>query len=213
MRVADSEWRRRQGPLKRALDVAAAIVLLLVLAPVIAGVALAIALSMGQPVVFRQTRIGWREAPFTLYKFRTMNDQRHQTGDLLPDDQRLTRLGRWLRSWSLDELPQLWNVLKGEMSFIGPRPLLPEYLPRYTPAQRRRHDVLPGLSGLAQVCGRNAITWERRLALDVEYVEKRSLGFDLWIALLTVKKMVLREGISQQGHATMEEFRGVESNG
>ncbi len=212
-RMAGAGGAAARAALKRALDFSAAALMLLAFSPVLVGVGAAVALTMGRPVLFRQVRIGWREKPFTLYKFRTMHDGRDPTGVVLPDERRLTRLGRWLRSWSIDELPQLWNVLKGEMSFIGPRPLLPEYLPRYSVNQRRRHAVRPGLSGWAQVCGRNATTWERRLALDAEYAERRSIGLDLWIALLTVKKLILREGISQEGQATMEEFRGVESHG
>ncbi len=202
-------WKR----MKPLLDRLAAATLLLLLSPLLAGVALAVGWKIGWPVLFKQTRIGWKDRPFVLYKFRTMRDGVDASGRALPDEQRLTPLGRWLRAWSIDELPQLWNVLKGEMSFIGPRPLLAEYLPRYSARQRRRHAVRPGLSGWAQVCGRNAIGWERRFALDVEYVERQSLRFDLRILYLTLKKLLTREGISQPGHATMEEFRGAESHG
>ncbi|MCC6263954.1 MAG: sugar transferase [Bryobacterales bacterium] len=202
-------WKRA----KPLLDGLAAAALLLLLSPLLAGVAVAVGWKIGWPVLFKQTRIGWKEHPFVLYKFRTMRDGVDSSGRALPDEQRLTPLGRWLRAWSIDELPQLWNVLKGEMSFIGPRPLLPEYLPRYSDRQRRRHAVRPGLSGWAQVCGRNAIDWERRFALDVEYVERQSLRFDLRILYLTLKKLLTQEGISQPGHATMEEFRGAESHG
>lgn len=198
---------------KPLFDRIAAAVALLLVSPLLAGVAAAVAWKLGAPVLFRQTRIGWKERPFVLYKFRTMRDGVDSTGRMMPDDQRLTPLGRWLRSWSVDELPQLWNVLKGEMSFIGPRPLLPEYLPRYSARQRQRHRVRPGLSGWAQVCGRNAIGWERRFALDLEYVERRCLRFDLVIVYMTLKRLLTREGIAQPGHATMEEFRGVESHG
>lgn len=207
------DLRRSPEFLKRWLDFTAAVALLILLLPLLAGVALAVALTIGRPVLFKQTRIGWKERPFVLYKFRTMRHAVDSNGRALPDEQRLTPFGSWLRSWSIDELPQLWNVLKGEMSFIGPRPLLPEYLPRYSVRQRRRHSVRPGLSGWAQVRGRNAIDWDRRFALDLEYVERQSLRFDLRIILLTLKKLVLREGISHFGHATMEEFRGAESHG
>ena len=213
LRFAESLARTGWTQRKRTLDCVAASMLLVLLSPLLACVAVAVAVKFGRPVLFKQTRIGWKERPFVLYKFRTMHDGLDATGRSLPDEQRLTPFGRWLRSWSVDELPQLWNVVKGEMSFIGPRPLLPEYLPRYTPRQRRRHDVRPGLSGWAQVSGRNAIAWERRFALDVEYVERQSFRFDLRILFLTLKKLILREGISQAGHATAEEFRGAESHG
>lgn len=199
--------------MKRALDFAGAALALILLAPLLAVVAVLVAWRLGRPVLFRQTRIGWKEQPFTLIKFRTMRDACDASGNALPDGERLTPFGQWLRSWSLDELPQLWNILRGEMSFIGPRPLLPSYLPRYTARQRRRHAVRPGLSGLAQVQGRNSIGWEQRFALDLEYVERQSLLLDLRIALLTVRKLMLREGISQDGHATMREFKGADSHG
>ncbi len=198
---------------KPVLDRMAAGAALVLLSPLLTIVAAVVGWKIGKPVLFTQTRIGWKERPFTLYKFRTMRDGFDSEGRALPDEERLTALGRWLRSWSLDELPQLWNVLKGEMSWIGPRPLLPEYLPRYSARQRRRHEVRPGLSGWAQVCGRNAVDWERRFALDLEYVERQSFRFDLRIFRLTVKRLLTRDGISQAGHATMEEFRGAESHG
>ncbi|MCL4784180.1 MAG: sugar transferase [Bryobacterales bacterium] len=207
--------RRRSGwkLFKPVLDRIAAGVALFLLSPLLAVVAGVVAWKIGTPVLFRQTRIGWKERPFVLYKFRTMRDGFDSGGRVLPDEERLTPLGRWLRSWSVDELPQLWNVLKGEMSWIGPRPLLPAYLPRYSARQRRRHEVRPGLSGWAQVCGRNAIDWESRFALDLEYVERQGFRFDLRILRLTVRKLLTREGISHAGHATMEEFRGAASHG
>ena len=199
--------------MKRTLDFIAAALALILLAPLLAILALVVAGKLGQPVLFRQTRIGWNEQSFTVFKFRTMRDAADASGNPLPDADRLTPFGRWLRSWSLDELPQLWNILRGDMSFIGPRPLLPAYVTRYTECQRRRHAVRPGLSGLAQVHGRNAISWERRFELDLEYIERQSLALDFRIALLTVRKLLLREGISQDGHATMQEFKGANSHG
>jgi lipopolysaccharide/colanic/teichoic acid biosynthesis glycosyltransferase len=162
-------------------------------------------------VLFRQLRIGHREKVFTFLKFRTMTDVRDQTGKLLADEHRLTALGRFLRSTSLDELPQLWNVLKGDMSLVGPRPLLPEYLPRYTAFQRRRHEVRPGVTGWVQVNGRNSLTWEQKFELDVWYVDHRSLWLDARILWMTVLQVLRREGISQAGHATMPEFVGSEA--
>jgi lipopolysaccharide/colanic/teichoic acid biosynthesis glycosyltransferase len=161
---------------------------------------------MGKPVLFRQLRIGHREKVFTFLKFRTMTDVRDQTGKLLADEQRLTALGRFLRRTSLDELPQLWNVLKGDMSLVGPRPLLPEYLPRYTAFQRRRHEVKPGITGWAQVNGRNALTWEQKFELDVWYVDNCSIKLDLEILWLTLVKVIRREGINAIGSATMPEY-------
>ena len=169
---------------------------------------MAIYLTMGSPVVFRQVRPGKNEKLFSIFKFRTMTNEKAPDGELLPDHQRLKGLGRFIRSTSLDELPQLFNVLKGEMSFIGPRPLLIEYLPLYNPEQKRRHDVLPGITGWAQINGRNAISWQRKFELDVEYVERISFLTDLKIILLTLKKVFIREGISQEGHVTMEKFNG-----
>jgi lipopolysaccharide/colanic/teichoic acid biosynthesis glycosyltransferase len=185
----------------------AAIALILFL-PVMLVVALAIYLQMGGPVVFTQARPGKNNRIFRLYKFRTMTEQRDRFGQLLPDAQRLTSLGLFLRRTSLDELPQLWNVLKGEMSIIGPRPLLVRYLDRYTPEQSRRHDVYPGITGWAQVNGRNAIDWDKKFELDVWYVDRWSLRLDFQILILTVLKVLRRDGISQAGEATMEEFLG-----
>jgi lipopolysaccharide/colanic/teichoic acid biosynthesis glycosyltransferase len=182
---------------------------LVVLAPLLAGIALAVRMTMGSPVLFRQVRPGYQGRLFRMVKFRTMRDAIDPDGRPAPDAQRLTRLGRLLRSTSLDELPELWNALKGDMSLVGPRPLLPEYLPLYTPEQARRHDVRPGITGWAQVNGRNAISWEQKLALDVWYVDHRSLWLDLRIVLLTLKKVLVREGINQGEGVTMDPFRGT----
>ncbi|HWF10479.1 MAG TPA: sugar transferase [Bryobacteraceae bacterium] len=194
--------------LKGTADRTAAIIGLVVLSPVIAVVALLVRVRLGRPVLFRQERIGLRERSFLFFKFRTMTDERDRTGSLLPDEKRQTPFGRFLRSSSLDELPQLWNVLNGDMSLIGPRPLLPQYLTRYSAFQRRRHEVKPGITGLAQVNGRNALTWEQKFELDVSYVDNWNLALDLKILRLTLRKVLRREGIAQEGHATMPEFRG-----
>ncbi|MEM0962264.1 MAG: sugar transferase [Bacteroidota bacterium] len=193
---------------KRLLDSTAAALGLVVLSPVLAAVALAVRVKLGSPVLFRQSRPGRGGVPFDLVKFRTMMDARDATGRPLPDAERLTPFGRWLRSTSLDELPELWNVVKGEMSLVGPRPLLDRYLDRYTPEQARRHEVRPGITGWAQVNGRNALSWDEKLALDAEYVERVSFGLDVRILLRTVRHVVLREGITAEGDATMPEFRG-----
>ena len=193
---------------KRLLDLILALSALLVLSPLFALITLLVWLKLGSPVLFRQRRSGLRGRPFTIYKFRTMTGARDPQDDLLPDAQRLTPFGLFLRSTSLDELPELFNVLRGEMSLVGPRPLLMRYLDRYTPEQARRHEVRPGITGWAQVNGRNALTWEKKFELDVWYVDHRSLWLDLKILLLTLYKIVRREGISQPGRATMEEFYG-----
>ena len=193
-------------PAKRAIDVLVAAGGLIVLAPLLLLIALAVRGSLGSPVLFRQVRTGRHGRPFELLKFRSMTQARDAAGALLPDGQRLTRLGSWLRSTSLDELPQLINVLRGDMSLVGPRPLLPEYLPHYSPEQARRHDVRPGITSWANVRGRNALSWERRLALDVWYVDHWSLALDLKILLMTVVTVLKREGISAAGHATMPRF-------
>ena len=192
---------------KRAVDVAVAGPLLLASAPVQAVVAVAVAARLGRPVLFRQRRPGLHGEPFTILKFRTMRPVDVPAGRV-DDASRLTRLGRFLRATSLDELPTLVNVLHGDMSLVGPRPLLMAYLPRYSPAQARRHDVRPGLTGLAQVSGRNAVGWDERLALDVEYVDTRSMRLDLTILRRTVGAVLRREGISADGEATMPEFVG-----
>jgi lipopolysaccharide/colanic/teichoic acid biosynthesis glycosyltransferase len=198
--------RTLREPAKRAIDVLGAAGGLLALAPPLLLISLAVRRSLGSPVLFRQVRAGRHGRAFELLKFRSMTEARDTAGALLPDGQRLTRLGRWLRSTSLDELPELINVLRGDMSLVGPRPLLPEYLPHYSAEQARRREVRPGITGWAAVQGRNAVSWERRLALDVWYVDNWSLWLDLKILLMTVVKVLRREGISAEGHATMPRF-------
>jgi lipopolysaccharide/colanic/teichoic acid biosynthesis glycosyltransferase len=195
-------------PVKRLIDVVGALAGMLVLSPILAAIAAAVRVRMGSPVLFRQQRPGRHGKPFTILKFRTMSDARDASGQLLPDAERLSTFGRVLRSTSLDELPELLNVLKGDMSLVGPRPLLTHYLERYSPEQLRRHEVKPGITGWAQVNGRNALTWEHKLALDVWYVDHQSLWLDLRIMGLTILKILAREGISQPGYATAEEFQG-----
>jgi sugar transferase EpsL len=194
--------------LKRLIDFLGALMALVVLAPLFAVVALLVRVKLGAPVLFRQRRPGRGGMIFELVKFRTMTDGRDADGGLLPDAERLTGFGRWLRATSLDELPELWNVLRGDMSLVGPRPLLVQYLDRYTPVQARRHEVRPGLTGWAQVNGRNAQTWEDRFRLDVWYVDHRSLRLDCRILALTVWKVLRRDGVADVGHATKEEFQG-----
>jgi sugar transferase EpsL len=193
---------------KRLLDLLLTIPGLMLLSPALALIALLVRIYHGSPIFFHQLRPGYRGKPFELIKFRTMSEARDAQGKLLPDVQRLTRLGRFLRSTSLDELPEFFLVLAGKMSLVGPRPLLMQYLERYTPEQKRRHDVLPGITGWAQINGRNALTWEDKFNLDVWYVDHWSLWLDIKILLLTLWKVVRREGISQPGHATAEEFMG-----
>lgn len=193
---------------KRTADVLAAIIGLLVLSPVFVVIGLFVAVGLGRPVLFTQQRPGKDGNLFRMYKFRTMRDELGPNGSQLPDSERLTNLGRFLRSTSLDELPELINVLRGHMSFVGPRPLLPRYLDRYTPEQARRHEVKPGITGWAQVNGRNALTWEEKFRLDVWYVDNWSLWLDLRILLMTVVSVARRDGISSKGHATMQEFMG-----
>lgn len=183
--------------------------LLIAVLPLIAFIALFILLTMGHPVFFAQRRPGLHGKIFTIYKFRTMSNEKDAEGNLLPDSERLQGIGKLIRTLSLDELPQLLNVLKGEMSFVGPRPLLVEYLEFYTPRQARRHEVKPGITGWAQVNGRNAISWEEKFRYDVEYVDNISFLFDLKIFFLTLKKVLVKEGISQEGEATMEKFSGT----
>ncbi len=199
-------WYRNWG--KRALDLVLTLLAAPVLVPLGALVALLVRFTLGSPVIFRQQRPGLYGRPFTLYKFRTMTDQRDAQGNLLPDAQRLTRVGRFLRSTSLDELPEFWNVLKGDMSLVGPRPLLMEYLPYYTPEQFRRHEVKPGITGWAQVHGRNALTWEEKFALDVWYVDHVSFGLDVRILLRTLWAVLTRQGITHPGSETMPKFAG-----
>lgn len=220
-RSLESETRRntRQGwaqrlnrseSLKRALDLIVAAIGLVLLSPVMLAVAVAIRLSLGAPVLFRQPRAGLHHRSFTLVKFRTMREAVGDDGSPLPDEERMTRLGRFLRDFSLDELPQLWNVLRGDMSLVGPRPLLLEYGPLYSPEQARRHEVRPGITGWAQVSGRNALTWPEKFALDTWYVDNRSLWLDLKILAKTVKIVLSRSGIRHAGHVTAPKFRGNE---
>lgn len=193
---------------KRLMDLLITIPGVLILLPLMVLVAAAVLIVDGPPVLFRQKRPGLRGEIFTVYKFRTMKTSADKNGSPLPDSQRVTPFGKFLRATSLDELPELWNVLRGEMSIVGPRPLLVEYLPRYSAEQARRHKVLPGVTGWAQINGRNALTWEEKFNLDVWYVDNWSLRLDLKILLITVVKVIKREGISQPGQATMEEFKG-----
>ena len=193
---------------KRVFDYFAGALILFLLSPLLAFIAIIIQFKMGSPVLFRQHRPGYQGKPFLLYKFRTMTNEKDSEGKERSDEMRLTGLGKWLRKYSLDELPQLLNVVKGELSFVGPRPLLMEYLDRYTPEQARRHDVKPGITGWAQVNGRNALTWEEKFALDVWYVDNRSFWLDLKILWLTFLKVIRAEGISQEGYSTMPEFQG-----
>jgi undecaprenyl phosphate N,N'-diacetylbacillosamine 1-phosphate transferase len=194
---------------KRMIDCCLAMVAIVVLSPVMAAVAVLLAVAnKGAGVVFTQTRPGKNGRLFKVMKFKTMTDERDENGNLLPDAQRLTKTGKFIRSTSLDELPQLFNVLKGDMALIGPRPLLPQYLPLYSKEQARRHDVRPGITGWAQVHGRNAISWKKKFELDVWYVDHCSFWLDLKIILLTVKKVIIREGITKEGQATTEFFNG-----
>lgn len=194
--------------MKRTFDFIVALLGLAVLSPVMLVIAVILRASVGSPVLFRQQRPGLGGVPFRLVKFRTMRDSVGADGLPLADADRLTRLGRFLRATSLDELPELWNVLRGEMSLVGPRPLLMEYLPLYTLQQARRHDVRPGITGWAQISGRNAISWDDKFALDVWYVDHHSFALDLRILGMTVVRVLRREGISQEGHATAQPFRG-----
>jgi len=198
--------------LKRVFDVAATIVAFILLLPVIFLITYFVYRKLGLPVLFRQVRPGMHGKPFEMIKFRTMLDAVDAQGNVLPDEVRLTPFGRFLRSTSLDELPELWNVLKGDMSLVGPRPLLMEYLPLYSPEQARRHEVRPGVTGWAQVNGRNAISWEDKFKLDVWYVDNQSLWLDLRIIFLTIRKVVVRDGISAEGEATMSKFTGSKSS-
>jgi len=199
---------KRGMRIKRAFDITVAAAALLVASPLLPLVAIAVRVNLGSAVLFRQQRPGLHGRPFTMVKFRTMRDAIGRDGRPLPDADRLTTFGKLLRSTSLDELPELWNVLRGEMSLVGPRPLLMEYLDRYTPEQSRRHDVRPGVTGWAQVHGRNALSWEERFRLDVWYVEHRSLRLDLHILLRTITIVFRRTGVSAKGEATMSAFEG-----
>lgn len=195
---------------KRAFDLLIAGLGLVVLAPVLLIVAITVRIALGSPVLFRQRRPGLLNRPFELLKFRTMTHARDASGELMADEARLTAMGRFLRRSSLDELPQLVNVVRGEMSLVGPRPLLMEYVPLYSERHAHRTDVRPGITGWAQVRGRNALGWEEKLDLDIWYVEHRSLALDIWIVVLTFVAVITARGISQQGHATTERFRGIQ---
>jgi lipopolysaccharide/colanic/teichoic acid biosynthesis glycosyltransferase len=193
---------------KRLIDLLVSAIALILLAPLMAAVAVLLWLTMGPPILFRQARAGYQGSPFTLFKFTTMQGVRDAQGQLLPDKDRLTKVGIFLRRVSLDELPQLWNVLIGDMSLVGPRPLLVDYVPRYSREQARRHEVKPGITGWAQVNGRNTLSWEQKFSLDVWYVDHWSFGLDAKIIWNTMQKVLQREGISLDGHATMPEFTG-----
>ena len=197
--------------IKRFIDILCSGMALLILWPLLLITAILVRIKLGSPVIFAQERPGKDEKIFQLYKFRTMTDGRDDNGNLLPDDKRLTKFGKWLRSSSLDELPELFNILKGDMSLIGPRPLLVQYLPLYNEEQRHRHDVRPGLSGWAQVNGRNTVSWENKFKYDVEYVEKISFSMDIKILFMTLKSVVKRDGISSETSVTMEQFMGTPS--
>ncbi|EGQ8022939.1 sugar transferase [Vibrio vulnificus] len=199
--------------MKRLFDFLVSLTALILLSPIIAIVAWKIRKNLGSPVLFRQTRPGLNGKPFEMVKFRTMKDAVDAQGNPLPDSERMTPFGDKLRNSSLDELPELWNVLKGEMSLVGPRPLLMQYLPLYSPEQARRHEVRPGVTGWAQINGRNAISWEEKFKLDVWYVDNRSFWLDIKILLLTVKKVFVKEGISADGHVTIAPFTGQEQQG
>ncbi len=195
---------------KRILDIISSLLAIIILSPLLAVTSVLVKIKLGSPVLFKQERPGKNEKIFTLMKFRTMTDERDENGELLPDEVRLTKFGKFLRSTSIDELPELFNILKGDMSVIGPRPLLVQYLPRYNEHQHRRHEVKPGLSGWAQVNGRNAISWEEKFDFDVEYVDNYSLLMDIKVLFMTVANVLKRDGISSETSATMEEFMGNE---
>ena len=198
-----------QKAAKRLLDVVAGSMALVVLSPLIAGIAAVVRSRIGSPILFKQTRPGLNGEPFRIIKFRTMTDDRGPDGELLADEERLQETGALLRRWSLDELPELWNVVSGDMSLVGPRPLLMEYLPRYTDEQARRHEVRPGLTGLAQVSGRNDLPWESRFELDVWYIDNWSMWLDTKILALTVRRVLTGGGVARRGHATMTPFEGA----
>jgi lipopolysaccharide/colanic/teichoic acid biosynthesis glycosyltransferase len=198
---------------KRWIDIILSSVLLVLLSPLMGAIALLVWWKLGRPVLFRQVRPGLHGKPFVMYKFRTMTNERDAEGNLLPDDKRLTPFGKWLREFSLDELPELFNVLKGDMSLVGPRPLLMQYLDRYTPEQARRHEVKPGITGWAQVNGRNILSWEEKFQMDVWYVDNWSLWLDIKILWRTLWVALRHEGIHAEGHATMPEFLGEHAGG
>jgi len=194
--------------IKRIFDVVSSLIFLFLLLPIMVFIALLVYLNIGKPILFRQTRPGLNSSPFNIIKFTTMTNIFDEKGNLLDDEKRLTNFGKFLRSTSLDELPELWNVLKGDMSFVGPRPLLMEYLPLYSPLQLRRHAVRPGITGWAQINGRNAISWDEKFILDIWYVDNISFWLDIKILFITFKKVIMRKDISNEGMATMSKFEG-----
>tara|TARA_B100000787_G_C16159711_1_gene280777 strand:- start:25 stop:621 length:597 start_codon:yes stop_codon:yes gene_type:complete len=194
--------------IKRIFDVVSSLIFLFLLLPIMVFIALLVYLNIGKPILFRQTRPGLNSSPFNIIKFTTMTNIFDEKGNLLDDEKRLTNFGKFLRSTSLDELPELWNVLKGDMSFVGPRPLLMEYLPLYSPLQLRRHEVRPGITGWAQINGRNAISWDEKFILDIWYVDNISFWLDIKILFITFKKVIMRKDISNEGMATMSKFEG-----
>lgn len=195
--------------IKRMLDFILSLIALIVLSPLMIIIGILVRIKLGKPVIFKQKRPGKNEKIFTLYKFRTMTDEKDEQGNLLADEKRLTKFGKFLRSTSLDELPELWNILKGEMAIVGPRPLLVEYLPLYNEEQKHRHDIKPGLTGLAQISGRNAIQWEEKFKEDIEYVNNITFIQDTKIILKTFIKVLKKDGINQEGNATMKKFEGT----
>lgn len=195
--------------IKRMLDFILSLIALIVLSPLMIIIGILVRIKLGRPVIFKQKRPGKNEKIFTLYKFRTMTDEKDEQGNLLADEKRLTKFGKFLRSTSLDELPELWNILKGEMAIVGPRPLLVEYLPLYNEEQKHRHDIKPGLTGLAQISGRNAIQWEEKFKEDIEYVNNITFIQDTKIILKTFIKVFKKDGINQEGNATMKKFEGT----
>jgi undecaprenyl phosphate N,N'-diacetylbacillosamine 1-phosphate transferase len=207
--MIDSKNKVYKRVIKRPIDIIVSLLALIPLSVVLVIVAILVRIKLGSPILFKQKRPGMNEKIFMMYKFRTMTDERDENGELLPDSVRLTRFGKFLRSTSLDELPELINILKGDMSIVGPRPLLVQYLPLYNEHQKRRHEVRPGLSGLAQISGRNAISWEDKFNLDVKYVDSVSFIGDWYIIFSTIKKVFVREGISSESAVTMEPFKGT----
>lgn len=199
--------------IKRILDFVLSLIALIVLSPVFLIIAILVRIKLGKPVIFRQQRPGKDEKIFTLYKFRTMTDKKDENGNLLPDSERLTKFGKVLRSTSLDELPELINIIRGDMSIVGPRPLLVEYLPLYNEEQKHRHDVRPGLTGLAQINGRNSLSWEEKFKDDIEYINNLTFANDLKIFFKTIIRVFNREGIAQEGSATMDKFKGTIKQG
>jgi len=195
--------------MKRLFDIIASIIFIILFAPILLVLCFLVRRKMGSPIIFSQVRPGLNARPFTMIKFRSMIDAYDEKGEPLPDSERLTRFGKFLRSSSIDELPEIWNVLKGDMSLVGPRPLLMEYVPLYTPEQAKRMDIRPGVTGWAQVNGRNAISWEKKFEMDVWYVENRTLWLDIKIIFMTLKKIIIKEGISADGEATMSKFTGT----